>query len=60
VDPYIRASAGLNILPLDEALRIAQVVVVGTRHPEFVGLSVDVPVVDPAGLRLVNPDGMLT
>jgi UDP-N-acetyl-D-mannosaminuronic acid dehydrogenase len=60
VDPYIRAYAGLHILPLDEALRIAQVVVVGTRHPEFVGLSVDAPVVDPAGLRLVNPDGMLT
>jgi UDP-N-acetyl-D-mannosaminuronic acid dehydrogenase len=59
VDPYIRAYAGLNILPLDEALRIAQVVVVGTRHPEFVGLSVDAPVVDPAGSRLVSLDGML-
>ena len=58
VDPHIEESHEFRMLSLDEARRIADVVVVGTLHPEFFGLSLEVPVVNLGGPRLVNRSGM--
>lgn len=57
VDPHVRLSHEFNMLTLDEAFEIADVVVVGTRHPEFVGKKFNVPLIDLGGSKLVIPSG---
>ena len=55
VDPHVSNSElSLTMMGLDDALKVADLIVVGTRHPEFRGLIVDVPVIDIAGQSFVT------
>lgn len=48
VDPHVVGKVDYTLVALDEALRLADVVVIGTHHEEFRGLKAGVSVVDAA------------
>ena len=43
-DPYVRADP--RLVPLDEVLTSADLLMIGAPHPEYRGLSTDKPVAD--------------
>ena len=57
VDPHVESHPDLTIVSLDAALARADLVVLGTRHPEFVDLQIGVPCIDMGGFRLFNESG---
>ena len=57
VDPYVSHHNEFSMASLQDALAKADVVVIGTRHPEFVGAKLMVPCVDIGGVRLLNESG---
>lgn len=60
VEPNVRQIPKFVSVSLAEAVQIADVVVVGTRHPEFLGVKVHAPVIDVGGLRLVSRNGIVS
>jgi len=54
VDPHVLPLPEFNFLSENEVADTADLVVVATRHPEFLGVSVRGPVIDAAGPRLLN------
>jgi len=57
VDPNVSNHTEFKMVSLQEALDRADLVVVGTRHPEFLGITLNVPYIDIGGLRLFNECG---
>jgi len=57
VDPNVSNHTEFKMVSLQEALDRADLVVVGTRHPEFLGITLNVPYIDIGGLRLFNESG---
>ncbi len=57
VEPHISEHPEFECLSLQDALSVADIVVVGTRHAEFLGVQVAVPIIDFAGHRLFNTTG---
>jgi UDP-N-acetyl-D-mannosaminuronic acid dehydrogenase len=58
VDPYVSPLPEFNFLSANEVHGTADLVVVATRHPEFIGVSVPGPVIDASGPRLLNKIGI--
>jgi UDP-N-acetyl-D-mannosaminuronic acid dehydrogenase len=58
VDPYVSPLPDFNFLSANEVAETADLVVVATRHPEFIGVSVPGPVIDASGPRLLNKIGI--
>ena len=59
VDPYVSHHEEFSMASLPDAIAKADVVVIGTRHPEFVGAKLTVPCVDIGGFRLLNEGGQV-
>jgi len=59
VEPYVSHIPRFTPVSLVEAMQIADVIVVGTRHPEFLGVEVGAPIIDAGGLRLINRNRMV-
>lgn len=48
-DPYLSSTANLTLTPLETVLRSADVLVIGTPHPDYLRQDYSVPVVDISG-----------
>ena len=49
-DPYVPASVDGELVPLEQVLREADVLVIGAPHPEYRDLATDLPVADVWGI----------
>lgn len=54
VDPHVEQFGEFTFLSADQVSEIADLVVIATRHSDFLGVSVRVPVIDASGPRLLN------
>jgi UDP-N-acetyl-D-mannosaminuronic acid dehydrogenase len=57
VDPHVAPLSEFRFLTTNKVSEIADLVVIATRHPEFLGISAGGPVIDAAGPRLFNEIG---
>jgi len=57
VDPYVQANTGFTHTSLEAAIEVADVLVVGTRHPEFLDQKFSIPCIDLGGFRVFSESG---
>lgn len=57
VDPYVHEYTGFKHTSLEAAIKVADVLVVGTRHPEFLNRKFSVPCIDLGGFRVFSESG---
>ena len=49
-DPYVTAATDASLVPLEEVLAQADILVIGAPHPEYRGLETQLPIKDVWGI----------